>query len=162
MKRLALFAIAGFMAVACANNSESSESSGEELEAVENAEEMEKQLMEEHNEGMAKMQPARKLLAQLKEHQKTAEDTVAIQQGIKALREAEMAMMDWMNNYEKPSGVAATEGELENYLEQQEERMEEINDMLDEAIANAKELVGDEASMDEGGHSDHEGHDHQH
>jgi len=168
MKKILLILLSGFIAVSC-NNVDRGSGGAIEEETLDNASDIEDELMETHNEAMAKMPKAKTMMVELKDAWKSRPDSTKYQQTYRNLRQARKDMMDWMNNYEKPEGEGVTEQEIEQYLEQEARAVAAVNKMLEDGINNAQMLLGEQSGTEHSNsdhdsskhHSgDHEGHDH--
>ena len=105
------------------------------------------QVIAVHDEVMPKMGHIGKLIAQLEDKIEETDTPEAYMQARKDLREANIAMMDWMKTFgdsfdgeEIMKGKALSE-EKQNVLNQQEAAVKVLRDQINTSIENAENLL---------------------
>lgn len=99
-----------------------------------------KEVMDIHDEAMAKMTHMHELRLQLQEVEKKSGKSDAITSAINSLKSAHKGMMEWMHEYKAPK----TDEEFNNatdYLLQEKIKIEEVSDAINMSIENAEKLL---------------------
>ncbi|MBF9255039.1 hypothetical protein I2I11_17205 [Pontibacter sp. 172403-2] len=104
---------------------------------------LEGQVMQVHDEAMAKMSQTYHLRRDLRALRDTLEaqqaDSVALQQlqqHLQQLSKADEAMMDWMHQYHAPDSMAHQQAM--DYLRLEQEKINNVNAKMDSAISAAR------------------------
>ena len=104
------------------------------------------EVMEIHDEAMAKMDQIMELKTQLNEQVETLQADTLSDQSLKIdkmnslvqnLEEADEAMMSWMREFHNDYEEVA-KSEIMDYLEEQKERITDVGKQMNEAIAEAE------------------------
>lgn len=131
---------------ACQNNTKDTTGNEDVSESgapTEEIKKLKKETLQLHDEVMSKMNTMAQLRSKLKENisDKNA-DTAAMIQAEANLAGAKEKMMNWMRNFEDPDKLEATEAEKTQYLRDQRNRMEEIQNYTQQSIQKAEKLLG--------------------
>lgn len=108
--------------------------------------ELQREVLEVHDEVMPKMSDISTLRSQLKSHLQSdsldQDEISRIDEAILALNEADEAMMTWMHDYSdnKPPGDTVPDV-LRSFLEKEMEKIQAVRDKMLESISNAKSLL---------------------
>lgn len=147
-------AVAALLFSACGEGASESKQSGDKKNKTEqrkdqkSAEELQKEVMDIHDEYMPKMDDIHELESELdkliaEKNEKEEQDGIEIAELEQIKKQLEMAgerMMDWMHNFKKP-GEDMPEDEVSRYLEKQKDLMNEVGNSMDEAISKADSVV---------------------
>lgn len=130
---------------ACQNNTKDTTGNEDVSESgapTEEIKKLKKETLQLHDKVMSKMNKMAQLRSKLKENisDKNA-DTAAMIQAEANLAGAKEKMMNWMRNFEDPDKLEATEEEKTQYLRDQRNRMEEIQNYTRKSIQEAEELL---------------------
>lgn len=112
-------------------------------------EDLKAEVMAVHDhDAMPKMEKIMSLSSRLKAEVSSLEEgseerEAELNEGIAALKVANESMMNWMRNYNAKMEGMNTEEKV-SYLESEKEAINAVNKQMDEAIAQAKMLLGEE------------------
>ena len=99
-----------------------------------------KEVMDIHDEAMAKMTHMHELRLQLEESEKKSGRTSQTTAAIGSLKSAHKGMMEWMRNYQTPE-PGAESAAARDYLLQEKVKIEEVSRAINESIENAEKLI---------------------
>lgn len=135
---IALFAI---VFVSCNNLASNEGSTSNESENMDEVKKAKQEVMDAHDRVMPLMTPMGQKQRQLMDLAKQSEDTVTYVEAIANLREAQKQMMDWMHMFQAPDEQDWTDAQKIDYLDEELEKMMEIEQFTKNAIDQADILL---------------------
>jgi hypothetical protein len=103
---------------------------------------LEEQVLREHDEVMSQMdkifQKQRKLQASLQKADTSQINTQFVRKQIADLKNADVAMMDWMHQYKSPMNLAPEKAST--YLQDQLVKIERVKKQVAKALANTEKI----------------------
>lgn len=132
MRKIFYFLSLSLIMVACNENAGDAGADSADNNVVE----LKGQVMKIHDETMSKNGDIQSLLSNLKmATYSNSEDSIAIQQAYKGLKEANQSMMDWMREYSKNFDESMADAEKEIFLKAELEKMTAIENATNEALS---------------------------
>ena len=140
--RKIFFALAILSFTACQSGSDN-DISGEAKDPVG---ELKSEVMEVHDRVMPEMNPMGNLQRKLKKQAEGRADSARYLEASKRLEKAQEMMMTWMKEFKQPEDQGWSQEKAIEYLNGEKEKMREIEEYTEEAIANAQMVLGKEES----------------
>ncbi len=141
MRKLFYFLGLSLFLMSCNQNSGES-GSGAEGSSNAKVDQLKGEVMKIHDDAMHKKGDVQSLLTTLKKAEfSSTEDSLAIQEAYKALKNADKGMMQWMREFKQVDDQGWSEDEKIAYLKEELEKMNSISNSTNEALALANETV---------------------
>lgn len=110
------------------------------LSEREQLKQLEEQVLNQHDEAMSRMDQLNQLQNTLRTYLKQADtvqiETQLLRNQITDLSRADVAMMDWMHQYQSPDSLPAAVAQM--YLQDQLVKIERVKSQMDSALTNAE------------------------